>query len=76
MKPRENDLFGERIKTWSGSRDSYAANPGTGPKGMTCRDCKHFTVMHYSRTYFFCGLVRCGTIRARTPACMHFEEDQ
>lgn len=76
----ETDLFGEEIKLIHSN--GYAANPGTGPYGQKCRDCKYF-VRHKTRsakTYFKCGLINwtngSGTdIKASSPACYRFEED-
>ncbi len=61
--------------------NGYAAKPGTGPEGKTCRDCEHkHTMGHgHSKTWIKCELMRpkwtggTGTdIRASSPACQHF----
>lgn len=36
----------------------YAAPPGTGPEGETCRSCKHYVVVRYAKTYPKCNLMR------------------
>lgn len=69
------DLFGEEIETIR-NPDAYAAFPGTGPEGFTCKQCKHYTRVN-SRTkkvYLKCGLIistnGAGTdIKASSPAC-------
>lgn len=55
----------------------YAAPPGTGPAGETCRTCRFYTVQSYTQNrYRKCGLMRDdwtrgpGTdIKARAAAC-------
>lgn len=60
----------------------YAAPPGTGPDGETCRTCKHYAYNHNrtSRRYPKCALMEAvwthgpGTdIKARSPACSCWE---
>lgn len=84
----ERDLFGQEITTpppppADGKRRKtklrgYAAPPGTGPKGETCRTCKH--KCNFGR-YRKCGLIRArwtggpGTdILAGSPACHGWEK--
>lgn len=58
-------------------RRGHAGDPGSGPKGQTCRSCEHYTHQgNVAGSYPKCGLVRAnwtrgpGTdIRARDPAC-------
>jgi hypothetical protein len=61
----------------------YAALPGTGPDGKTCRQCAHYciTCPGGRKTFPKCGLMRerwthgKGTdIKAGAPACRCFEE--
>lgn len=59
----------------------YAAAPGTGPKGETCKSCRHYSGHRRSKIYRKCGLVRArwtggpGTdILARSPACSYWEK--
>ena len=55
----------------------YAATPGTGPAGETCRSCKHKTKQRGIVGHFLkCALMEnhwthgCATdIKAKTPAC-------
>ena len=63
-------------------KNGYAAPPGTGPEGKTCRDCKHKLRLGNfgGKSYLKCDLRRatwtCGEgtdILARTPACSKFE---
>lgn len=63
-------------------KNGYAAQPGTGPEGKTCRDCKHKTTMSNtgSKSWIKCELRRStwtggeGTdIKASSPACSKFE---
>lgn len=60
----------------------YAAVPGSGPEGKTCRDCQHKQTMgnYGCKQYIKCLLMRAawthgpGTdIRASSPACRRFE---
>lgn len=63
-------------------KKGYAAQPGTGPEGKTCRDCKHKTTMSNtgSKSWIKCELRRStwtsgeGTdIKASAAACSKFE---
>lgn len=63
-------------------KNGYAAQPGTGPEGMTCRGCKHKTTLSNtgSKSWIKCELRRStwtggeGTdIKASSPACSKFE---
>lgn len=64
-------------------RRGHAANPGSGPKGETCKTCAHCvrTQSPGGSTFFKCGLMRDhwthggGTdIRANDPACKEWKE--
>src|SRR5208282_6310653 len=66
----------------SPSMKGYAAPPGTGPVGETCRTCKHYTHNRgsegRSKPYPKCGLVKTtngpGTdIKAKSLACEKWE---
>ncbi|MES9873128.1 MAG: hypothetical protein ABW146_08455 [Candidatus Sedimenticola sp. 6PFRAG7] len=62
-----------------GSRNAYAAPPGTGPKGENCRSCRHAWYHETSKRYWKCGLVKAtrgtGTdIRISSPACRLWEK--
>jgi hypothetical protein len=57
----------------------YAAAPGSGPEGETCRSCAH-TVMAggYSKNYWKCGLInwtngKSTDIVLKSPACARWE---
>ena len=59
----------------------YAALPGTGPEGETCKSCAHLTHRILSRPYIKCGLMksywtggRGSDILARAPACKRWEK--
>jgi hypothetical protein len=60
----------------------YAAMPGTGPEGKTCRDCAHYCRRpNVAGNYSKCGLNyarwtggRGSDILARSPACHRFNE--
>jgi hypothetical protein len=87
------DLFGEKvIERISEARPGrkptqpkgYAASPGTGPAGETCKTCTHkrSTGSACARVYWKCDLMRNawtggpGTdIRMGSPACSRWEKD-
>lgn len=57
---------------------AYAAHPGSGPRGETCRTCAHSYGRQFSKTYWKCDLVKAtggaGTdIKLRSPACSRWE---
>ncbi|MEO5336893.1 MAG: hypothetical protein H7841_08365 [Magnetospirillum sp. WYHS-4] len=64
----------------------YAARPGGGPQGETCKTCRHRTGHGRGRTYHKCGLVKCGLvkwtfgagtdIKVGSPACQFWEPAQ
>jgi len=63
--------------------NGYAAPPGSGPAGETCRTCRHYTYVQCSKRYLKCALMRPrwtngpGTdIKARAPACSYWENPQ
>lgn len=56
--------------------NGYAAPPGGGPKGETCKSCAHYARTQHAKVYRKCLLVRArwtngpGTdILAKSPAC-------
>lgn len=60
----------------------YAALPGSGPEGKTCRDCQHKLTLSNTgnKTWIKCELMRAAwthgpgsDIRAGSPACRRFE---
>ncbi len=67
----------------------YAAEPGTGPAGETCKSCKHIVRRQYivrrqwDKVYLKCGLTKPywtkgpGTdIKAGSPACSKWEKGE
>lgn len=86
------DLFGEIItakeplppgvkKRRETVPNGYAAPPGTGPKGETCKGCEHYSGHRRSKIYRKCELVRArwtggaGTdIKAGSPACAYWKK--
>ena len=86
------DIFGnevaedearQKVKARDPQPNGYAAMPGTGPAGETCRTCKHLTRETYAKTYLKCQLMigrwTKGTatdIRAKSPACRRWEAAQ
>jgi hypothetical protein len=61
-------------------KHGYAAIPGTGPAGETCRSCEHLTRKVMSGTFLKCALMAAywtgsyGTdVLARSPACRRWE---
>ena len=70
---------GGRRKTWA---DKYAALPGTGPNGETCRSCAHYCRIYRAKTYLKCGLMQNAwtggpgsDIKAASPACAKWRKD-
>jgi hypothetical protein len=75
----ELDLFGTTIVAPPKTKvKGYAARPGSGPAGETCRTCSHYAHKGTgNRSYPACGLMRAvwtsgpGTdIKAKSPACV------
>lgn len=61
-------------------KNGYAAIPGTGPAGETCKTCDHLTRKVMAGTFLKCGLMVAhwtggyGTdVLARSPACRWWE---
>ena len=59
----------------------YAAFPGTGPEGETCKTCRHIYRNEMAKTYLKCGLMRstwtggaATDIKAGWPACSKWEK--
>jgi hypothetical protein len=87
------DLFGNEITLEEARRlmhrkrdetpKGYAARPGTGPPGETCRTCAHCCARSGDRkTFYKCELLKhlwtnsYGTdIRLKSPACAKWEND-
>jgi hypothetical protein len=63
----------------AGNPKGYAAMPGTGPAGETCKSCGHLYRNRLAKTYLKCGLMKAhwtggaGTdVLARSPACRNW----
>lgn len=61
-----------------GRQGLYAAAPGSGPAGKTCRSCAHKTYTGGYKSYPKCGLTKythgdATTILTSTPACHRYE---
>lgn len=61
----------------------YAAAPGTGPEGETCRTCRHLVRKRLAGTYRKCGLMKsvwtAGAVTdvlAGSPACRMWEKPE
>lgn len=76
------DIWGNVIPDVPGRpAKGYAARPGSGPEGETCKTCKHRTGHGRGKTYHKCGLVKwsfgAGTdVRLCSPACELWESAQ
>lgn len=66
-------------------KNGYAAPPGTGPEGKTCKDCAHKQRLgnYGGKSFLKCALRKAtwthgeGTdILARSPACSKFAPDE
>lgn len=62
----------------------YAADPGSGPDGFTCRQCKHYIIKYTQAGYTHpkCGLMRHrwtngrgSDIKVSSPCCKKFEKE-
>ena len=79
MTPAERKRIFSRAKPAHWSK-SHPAEPGTGPKGETCKTCKNLYRNELSKTYLKCQLMsRLWTgggatdVRAGDPACAKWE---
>jgi len=85
------DLFGDEVeepkalppggKRRSTVPNGYAARPGTGPAGETCKTCKHICRHRWSKVYLKCGMAKGlwthgpgSDIKASSPACAKWEK--
>lgn len=81
MTPDERKRMKNRV---AAQPRGYAALPGTGPEGETCKSCRHIVRLdEYAKVYRKCGLVRDrwthgpGTdIKAGKPACRRWERSE
>lgn len=76
MTPKERKKVRAKTKP-----RGHAAMPGTGPAGLTCKDCKHIHRNQQAKVYLKCGLMQRywtgGTatdIRAGDAACSRWEK--
>jgi hypothetical protein len=86
MTDDQKDLWAQPIaahKRKGPKPSGHAGKPGSGPKGETCKTCKHLTRLTYSKTYLKCALVRkqwtSGTgsdVRAKDAACWKWDADE
>lgn len=85
------DLFGNEITIeqareieCKGKRNvapnGYAARPGSGPSGETCKTCAHAVKISLSKNYWKCGLCRANwtssirtDIRLKSLACQFWQ---
>ena len=81
-KAAEHRAVVGRVKRKPTQPKGYAADPGSGPEGKTCRHCKHKVTLSNTgrKSWIKCELMRGkwtsgpGTdIRAGSPACNRFE---
>lgn len=79
MKDLFNSTLPERKPIKKRKQQGYAALPGSGKKGETCKTCKHYANFE---SYRKCELMRrvwnssFGTdILAKSPACKRWEEN-
>lgn len=83
MTPKEREQFMNKLQPPKSKKKGYAAIPGTGPEGETCRSCKHSVIKGgTAKNYYKCALMRNlwtggqGTdILLRSPACRRWEKD-
>jgi len=79
------DLFGNEIPNQPhvkkpGQANGYAARPGTGPAGETCKTCANaWRKTTYRHAYWKCGLTKCtcgygSDIRLKSPACQFWKQ--
>lgn len=80
MTPRERQ---RKNRSTKGRQKGYAAMPGSGPQGETCKTCKHYTIRQMAGSFRKCGLmVRAWTnsygtdILASSPACQRWEKPE
>ena len=70
-----------RLQQKSPQMRGYAAAPGSGPQGETCKTCEHLVRKRMAKTYLKCGLMRAhwtgggGTdVKAASPACREWQK--
>ena len=73
-----------RARTRPPKKTGYAARPGTGPEGETCKTCEHYVrVSYHGKLWRKCFLMRRfwthgpGTdIKAGSPACRKWAQKE
>jgi hypothetical protein len=77
---RQGEFFkGVRAMKGPYAARGYAAPPGTGPEGESCRTCKHIYTNHAAKTYYKCRISPCqsktrkGDVSSISPACHKWE---
>ena len=80
MAIEQIDFFDGSVKPKRYKKDAYCGNPGQGPKGQTCKTCKHLISHTMAKKYFKCDLVMwthgpATDVRVRTPACQFWESN-
>jgi len=79
----ETDLWKQPIgshKRKTPMPKGHAGPVGSGPKGETCKTCRHLTRVKHAKTYLNCGLLRKqwtsgpgSDVRAKDAACWKWE---
>lgn len=82
------NIFGEPLTLDEASKrgkhyvkpNGYAARPGSGPEGETCKTCQHLTYRRFTKSHPKCGLNqanwtngRGSDVLVRSPACQLWE---
>lgn len=77
LTPQERRLL---FRTPAKKNSGYAAPPGTGPSGETCKTCKHLFRKRLAGTYLKCWLMSAvwtggarTDVKASSPACSAWE---
>ena len=78
--PKPNTGFTGIKKRKDPQPRGYAARPGSGPKGETCKTCRHLFRNRLAKTYLKCLMARAkwtggraSDVLARAPACRMWE---
>lgn len=77
--PDQGEMFDKPRKHTKLPGEGYAASPGSGPRGETCRSCRHLRRLDGRKaTWNKCRLVKWSStkntdIRLDAPACLRWE---
>ena len=81
LPPQSEQSKAAAAAAFARRKGMYAAMPGTGPAGETCKSCRHIDHTGRGGRYIKCGLTRdyrthgAGTdIKAGSPACNKWEK--